>query len=31
MVPGSASVRQLGAAAMAGGSIGYNSHNEVKN
>jgi len=29
MVPGSAT--QTGAAAMSGGSIGYNSHNEVKN
>jgi hypothetical protein len=30
-VPGSASVTGHGAAAMSGGSIGYNSHNETRN
>jgi hypothetical protein len=30
-VPSSASVTQPGPAAMAGGSLGYNQHNEVKN
>jgi hypothetical protein len=30
-VPSSASVTRPGSAAMAGGSLGYNQHNEVKN
>jgi hypothetical protein len=30
-VPSSASVTRPGPAAMAGGSLGYNQHNEVKN
>ena len=30
-VPSSASVTQPGPAAMAGGSLGYNQHNELKN